>query len=378
MNKSGLYSQRGFEFQLKFFVLNFLKLNKGEDILYEGLDDIEVENNYIPIMGVKKLNNTFIQVKSGDVGLDVFKKIIMNWLLNFKDNINCICCLENSLSENYLQDKDQFVTSLIKDITETNKSKRSIIGKVKSEYIDANKTDILKDRIYYLINQLKIEVKNVDDLNLEIKKIYLNNYAENNIPDIINNSRIEYMINSIRGKIADSILKVNVPKFEYKDLIEYLFQAKEAISDKSFDITFKDFRINNEDRVSKYLDNSLAAKQLRLVRDNDQFIIEKLVEEIFYKQFRDFFINTNLENHIDNLELYANDNYKRACMELEADNKEMTPMVLYLKTTEKRLESPLFRNNSTNNNFYSEGCYIFLTDDDAPKQFKIEWGKLDD
>lgn len=374
MNKAGLYSQRGFEFQLRFFVLNFLKLNKGEEILYEGMDDIELANDYIPIMGVNKLGSSFIQVKSGDVDRDIFKKIIMNWLLNYDENREYKCCFENPLSENYLQDKDSFANNLIDDITSTDKSNRSIIGKLKALY--TNKINILKDRILHLINQLRINVKNEDNLNLEIKTIYKNHYAEDNVPDIINDNRIEYLINSVRGKIADSIMKVITPKFKYKDLIDYLYKATEAINDNNFDMTFFDFKTRNTNRVYQYLDKSIAAKQLRLVKDDDQFIINNLVEEIFYKQFREFFINTNSEYHINNLELSANENYNRARMEL--DSNTLTPLSLYLKTTGKKLESPLFKNNSTNNNFYSEGCYVFLTDDDAPEQFKIEWGKLDD
>ena len=75
MNKHGLYSQLGFEFQKLVFVYNVLGMGSSNQIIYEGCDDVEISSTYFPLFKLYDDSNpnTLIQVKSGNVDVATLK-----------------------------------------------------------------------------------------------------------------------------------------------------------------------------------------------------------------------------------------------------------------------------------------------------------------
>ena len=92
MNINGIISQSGFEFQKRIFILNLLQLENSSFVVYEGQDDIEISNEYFPILSITPIwNETLIQVKSGNVTKQVLEKIFLNWTLNFGNKKEYLC-----------------------------------------------------------------------------------------------------------------------------------------------------------------------------------------------------------------------------------------------------------------------------------------------
>lgn len=102
MDKNGIISQSGFEFQKRIFILNLLQLVNTSYIIYEGIDDIEISTKYFPIsLIISTNNNKLIQVKSGIVTKQVLEKIFLNWMLTFDEKKENICYIENDLACDY-------------------------------------------------------------------------------------------------------------------------------------------------------------------------------------------------------------------------------------------------------------------------------------
>lgn len=378
MNKAGLYSQKGFEFQKNVFFLYALQLGVNEFLTYEGLDDVEVTTEYLPIGGIKgTLNNKLIQVKTGNVDIDTLEKIFMNWLLEYDENKEFQCILENDINFDFKDDSYGFTNKLIEKIKSTKKRKSAIIRKVKDKYID--KETVLEDELTFLIKNAKFDTKNIDKLNLEIEAAYTRLYLDDTVPQIINNERREHMISNLRSEIADSILGNISFQINLKKMITLFSNAKDAINDTSYDIPFTDFKTTHQEAINNILKkDNLAVKQLRLVKDEPGFILRYLTEEIFYKDLRNFFISVDKSSEIRNLENLANSHYKEALLEIDIYQQEKSPGNVFLKTIKQKLQSQLFKSNSSNNEFYSNGCYVFLTDDDAPEDYRILWGEIDE
>ena len=99
MDKYGLYSQLGFEFQKLVFVYYSLGIGSNNQITYEGCDDVAISSVYFPLFKLYDDSNpnTLIQVKSGIVDIQTFKKVLMNWLLVLDKNKEYRLLLENQI-----------------------------------------------------------------------------------------------------------------------------------------------------------------------------------------------------------------------------------------------------------------------------------------
>ena len=78
---------------------------------------------------------------------NIFKKILLNWLLKLDSDKQFICILENEIS---LPDED-FADAFAKEIIESSKKKDALISRVKVKYSTQKNFDDLKIDIYFQI-----------------------------------------------------------------------------------------------------------------------------------------------------------------------------------------------------------------------------------
>ena len=375
MNINGIISQSGFEFQKRIFILNLLQLENSSFVVYEGQDDIEISNEYFPILSITPIwNETLIQVKSGNVTKQVLEKIFLNWILNFGNKKEYLCYLENPLDGNLNFKDPQFFEDLLNKISNSsNRRKDSILRRSYDLYsIDLRS---FKSNLQYLIDNAKFRIYDKEQLLEDIKSIFIKNFSNDGSSEFTQNERFEEFNRIINYKLAEALYFKNKFKFNFSELFNLMSDIKSSISSTSYELNFLEFKMRKIEAVKQIVSsNKRSVRQLKLVNNTEDFIIEGLTQQIFYEDLRNYFVNIGEEKEILNIEYNANENFKDAKGELLADLGEYKPNQLYFKTIGKDIKSKLLKDDSGQYNHYKKGCYIHLTDDGIDKNILISWG----
>lgn len=374
MDLSGIIAQYGFEYQKLAFVYYAIQMNNTDSIIYEGQDDVEIEDekSIVKLQTGRKL----CQVKSGTITLELYKRILLNWLLKIDQADQFICLTENPFSlpaESFVED---FSTSILK----SNKKKSALISQVKSKYSSQKNADDLKEDIKKLLKKTEIICKKIDTLIEESIKKFAEFYCGDTTSEIIHKERYLVLSDNIHKKITQSIIKKEKCFFSYRMVFQEISAAREAISASKYDVSFTEFKKRSSSKMEKVLNSeSDAVKQLKLVFPfNDNAIIQGLTEQMFYEDLRQHFIGVNKQIEIDDLEHLAKFNYDETLQDFEGYGETRTPYSTYRTTIEKKLSKPLPPEDSPNFVYYKHGCYIHLTDTDVEEDLKIKWGDVDD
>lgn len=374
MDNSGIISQYGFEYQKLVFVYYAIQINNTDRIIYEGQDDVEIEEEKTLVKF--QTSHSLCQVKSGDITSSIFKRILLNWLLKMEQAENFICISENIFS---LPDEN-FVDTFTKEIIESSKRKDALISSVKVKYSTQKNSVDLKADIAKLLSKAKFLSLNVDALLEESIKKFAALYCDDSKSEVIFRERYLTLCGNIHKRITQSILKKEKYALSYRELFGEISTVREAITDSKYDIPFLEFKKRSNAIMTRILDSqSDAVRQLKLVFPKDeQAVIHGLTEQIFYEDLRQHFVDINKQEEIDALEYLAKENYNITLQDFEGYGDVRTPFKTYRNTIEKPLSSPLPSESSSNFLFYRHGCYIHLTDTDIDEDLKIKWGDIDD
>lgn len=373
MNESGITSQYGFLFQRKVFVLYVLEnMNVKQRFCFEGKDDVEIVADE-KIYELDSSENNCVQVKSGQVDQNCFSKVIGNWLL--LENVNSECYtlfIENAL--NFKIEIDS-VTSAMMTFVENgkNKKKSSIARKVYEQYkndIENDTAKKLKDDLKNVVSKIKTDKSSIGELDSRLEKIFFEKYCTDIVEyDIAKKKRLEKFIQDINKQIDESIKQKKTYSLVFSELMKLIITVSEEISDRSYTVDIKLLKPVFAEKAKKIVDErkKREVKQLFLVNSQEEFVLRGIVNELFYKDFRDVFAEQKAMA-ISNLELFAKENYVIAKDELGDD---CAPKLLYDRTTAMPIESELIPRGP----MYKNGCYIYLTGDEIEEDLQIEWGE---
>jgi hypothetical protein len=109
-------------------------------------------------------------------------------------------------------------------------------------------------------------------------------------------------------------------------------------------------------------------RQLYLVDHADDFVIDGIVHELIYEDFRDIY-SIQKETEIINLEENAFENYKSALFALDKTEAAI-PHKVYQKTVSLPIGGELIPDGP----IYRKGCYVYLTRADIDPESQITWG----
>lgn len=373
MNESGITSQYGFLFQRKVFVLYVLEnMNVKQRFCFEGKDDVEIAEDE-KIYQIDLSVSNCVQVKSGVVDQSCFSKVVGNWLL-----------LESVKPEHYtlfIENElkiDLSVENLTNEVllfVEKGKSKKktSIARKVYEQYkedVDKDDAQKLKADIKNIISRFKIDKCSIDELDLRLENIFFEKYCTDIIEyDIAKRKRLEKFIQDINKQIDESIKQKKTYSLVFPELMKLIVMVCEEISDKSYTVDIKLLKPIFAEKAKKIIDErkKREVKQLFLVNSQEEFVLRGIVNELFYKDFRDVFAEQKSMD-ISNLEEFAKENYDIAKDELGMNS---TPKQLYDRTTAMPIDSEIIPRGP----MYKSGCYIYLTSDEIDDNLQIEWGE---
>lgn len=374
MDNSGLITQYGFEYQKLVFIYYAIKINNTDSIIYEGQDDVEIEEE--KTLANFQTSERLCQVKSGEITRSILKKILLNWLLKLDQDKKFVCISENEVS---LPGED-FADAFAKEIIGSSKRKDALISRVKVKYSTQKNSVDLKADIEKLLSKAEFLSLDVDTLLEESIKKFAELYCADTDSKVVFRERYLTLCDNIHKRIIQSILKKEKYALSYRELFGEISTVREAITDLKYDIPFTEFKKRSNAALTRILaSQSDAVRQLKLVfPKNEQAVIHGLTEQMFYEDLRQHFVSINKQQEINDLEYLAKYNYDRTLQDFVGYGIVRDPYETYAKTIDKPLSSPLPSERSSNFLFYRHGCYIHLTDTDIDEDLKIKWGDIDD
>lgn len=370
MNNAGITSQYGFLFQRKAFILLALEnIGIKKAFTFEGKDDIEITGDE-SIYSVKASESNYIQVKSGTVSEECFSKVVCNWLLLDKTDPDTTMLLfaENPLPDNITE--DMIFEAILKG---KEKKQNSIARKTYNKFhvVIENNPDSLKKQIRELLDQICYDICSMQDLDHRLEQVFFSNWCQDITEyDLAKSKRLERLISYINQDI-DNAIKAKKPfTLLFSDLIRHIMKVCEEITDHRYIAKIPELKKKFKKEATQIAtDHTLReVRQLYLVDQANDFVIDGIVHELIYKDFRDIY-SIQKETEIINLEENAFENYQSALFALDKAEAAI-PHKVYQNTISLSIGGELLPDGP----IYRKGCYVYLTRDDIAPEIQITWG----
>lgn len=375
VGNSGINAQYGFLYQRKVFILYALKNAHANQLFtFEGKDDIDVDyqESIHMLHGHEK---HYIQVKSGFIDESCFCKVICNWLLLTDDSNKLILYSENKLSFDL---GDTTVNKVYQYILKGATKKNSSIAKKTYKKFEKEINDqpqAIIERISSVISGFQHITQGMLELDTQLESVFANTYCQDVIEyDLVKSKRVERLMSYINQEIDLAIKSKKPYVLSYPDLIRLIMKVCEEISDHQYVVDIDELKKKTRPDAARIVRERKAreVKQLYLVDQSDAFVIDGIVRELIYKDFRDVFIEQK-SVEIINLEENAHENYDTALLSL-TESEACVPKKIYTETLKLPIESSILPNGT----IYRRGCYIYLTGDAIDSERQISWGNEDD
>lgn len=376
MDNAGITAQYGFLFQRKAFILHALEnAHTKQFFTFEGKDDIDVAAEESLCL-YQVPNVRYIQVKSGHVDETCFSKVICNWLLLDADidaPLQLIC--ENPLEFSL---DDTLVSKITKYILEGEKKKKTAISKKVFDSLKSIITtniDEVHAQIKALFSRVTIDVCDMLCLDRRLEEVFFSTYCPDiQEYDLAKEKRLHRLISYINEEI-DIAIKAKKPyELHYPNLMRLIMQVAEEINDHCYSVNILELKKQSHEDAKRIVAEreKREVKQLYLVNHQEAFVIDGIVQELLYKDFRDVFAE-NRAVEISNIEQNAFENYSSAKFSLN-DSELSDPKRVYNQTVQQPIESNLMPPGI----IYRKGCYIYMTGDNVDPDSQITWGENND
>lgn len=365
-NEGGIIAQFGFEYQKAVFIcilLNEIKL--GKMILYESVDDISFEE-YSDCNSLYNnvVDSNVTQCKTGGISIDTIEHVFCNWLVN-TSQLKYVLYSEKLLSFDFdfKELRKKIIRKIIHYEIKSNSNKNSILYKLKCKYNCFTKFDDLR-QIFKDIKNIHEKYEFINKSIELVKQESFNRFALLNCADIsldyAKKLRFDMFCDYIEKEIKSNIEDYQSTSIDYQQYFIIVSECVKNVNDKSYNYDYTTFKKGKRNLINTLMD-SREAKLLKMIFSSDENIVNHLIYEVYYKDLRDFYVECN-NKVVDNIENTAHEIYIEQ-IEFEPDLKQ-----LFKNVTEININKSLLVNRS-----YNKGCYIFLSSDDAPNDYFIEW-----
>lgn len=369
-DNSGIYSLGGFAYQMKVFILLLLQLKNGCTLEYETIDDVaikipadkldEYEDQLCSILTT--YSRKAIQVKKTQVTEVVAKKVVKNWILADKNNVNLdefVLVTDRDTTAGVLTNIDG--DEIYAEVT-TATGIKSIDAKIK--LLDYSQ-DELKAKVADIIS--KATIQKYADIDMEIVDGFADFFIRPAVTEATYILRIKQLIQQITVDILDACTKGQAYELSYEELCYMKNRIISEITDEKWEPSFAQFR-----KLKKVNLSDLAVIKSR----EYQQLIEcaSLTSEDISRhlQYGEYYVNSKrsyfergMDDIVDVLENTAYDNFCDVKMELRNRSAD---------TPDNRLvETKAKSNSKAANEPIKYGVCINLTSEDTDESIQISW-----
>lgn len=365
----GITSQYGFLYQRMVFIYEILNnISKGHIFVFEGKDDIEISSNE-KISSISINQDKCIQVKSGIVDISCFSKVVCNWLLLSElTNLQYYLILENELD--FELTVDQQVDYIYNYIIKGQKKKKSSIARKTYDKFSSNISTV-KSSIKTILDSYEKSIITIEKIDEVLFDTFKTDYCSDiKLYDMAVEKRLIRFIQLINDDIDNFIKNKKPYSIMYSQIISKIQQTCEEISDTQYKVNISCLKKSLISEATKLVEKktSREVQQLFLVNSATNFVVENIVNELVYKDFRAVY-NEPKYTDIINIEENASENYKDTVYSLSEEDKKI-PKIVFKETTSKPICSELLMDSP----IYRKGCYIFLSGDKIETEKQISWG----
>lgn len=364
----GRVAQHGFEYQkfVYYYLISYFK-TKYDKYYYEGKEDIHFESS-----NPEEKLKLFVQVKTANLTLKDKKKILIKWLSigEIADKYILFCEKNNDYDISLITDD---VIKIIKNAKDD--SPLSNVNIAYKKYISNGGFDETKLRADIKLikdNFSKMDTKSVETMFSELRGQMKAEAENDSVIDSTLESRIYYILTKILSKIHNEYVDdMNCAvEITYNEYMNYYIESRNTYPCGFFDNDYTALKKSVD--VSTLIDDNLReVRQLKILNLSDGYIIQQIINEIFYKEFRKFYFDINQSNEIENVEEIAFQNNIEVVERAKA-NGQINPTNIYFDTVGKAINHP-FITKMKGADFCYKGCYIYLTSDEANKSKQISW-----
>lgn len=369
-DKSGIYSLGGFAYQILVLALYIPKMQAGDYVSFETIDDVETSLKQEDLDDIDNLLNEVrtnkrvsIQAKKTDISDAKAKKIVKNWMLSE---------IENNNVDKYLlvTDRKDVDENIIKNVSE------SIVA---DEIVKANEraTSINMRLQEYkftkkALAQLCTKVKNksdfmlIDNIEDDIYKAYDGFFISTSVYRITYVERIRQFLSAIAFEILKCVLAGDSYVLKYEDVGKLQNQIIISITDEHFEPSYSQFKkLNKINLADLEISNSREYKQLCECDLDEEAIKRHLIYGEYYTNCRFGYYEAGKQVLVDDIETTAYENFCDAKDKLQHSNAD---------TPRNRLDNTKsLPNDYARNERIKYGACISLTKDNVDSDLQISW-----
>lgn len=369
-DENGIKSLAGFSFQIKVFCCLASKLQDGQQIEFESIDDVATSRNCkaekIDGLNGKILISNYdssIQVKHTKLSESLAKNVLYNWIKieSSSYDISRFVLITDEKYNNSDLLKTINIDDFINEVMSSTKKANANITKVKK--IFSNKSE----------NERKAIIENIldkyDFITINVDNEIIENYKDKllkNANEVIFYQRLDELLSEITNRILNSINNLTSYILTYTDFQKILYNVFERFSVDVSLPSYNNFQsVTPIDLKSTEIANSREYRQLQYCSTSEDFIRCYLLQEQYYKKVRNNYLDLCMESKCGDIEITAYENFGDVKEELQANNND-TPSNRFWNTTKAS-------NSYAKNEQIRKGVCIYLTSDNVSDGNQISW-----
>ena len=206
----------------------------------------------------------------------------------------------------------------------------------------------------------------------DLRNVFIELSKNDILVDSIIENRIYYVLKKVLLKIFNALSESSCIDivFDFNEVVEFICLARENFPFDRFNEDYTSLKQNvNKNMIID--SGKREVKQMQNIGLPDELIVEKLINEIFYKKFRDFYTDIRLINEIKDVEDNAYQNYFMTKTKMKLSG-EKDSIGLFFNVMDKNIDHKLIR-ELNNSKIASQGCYVYLSSDSSDESYKIDW-----
>ena len=369
----GIVSLSGFAYQIKVFIFLFASLQKGEQIEFETLDDIAIQNiaksdanNDLCVKTKTDNENTItvFQVKQTNVSAAKSRNVLYNWLLALNKNKK-VSKFTLYVDDGYSVSDAAFTSGHAKEyatIIGSDKDLTALVTKVKSIY-ENNEERFKKDYDFVVENYSIKSIQNIDSELINVFSTALH-FDANSIGPVYAKQRLEELFTRVCARIMTSVSQRQPFYSSREEMMQLCDEICRNICPSKYAPDYSSFeRLHAFSTISADVQASRAYKQLQYCNLGTPDTMKHLLWQQYYQNIRHHYLSDAQQSTVDAIEGVASENHKDVVRELQEDG---------IDTPRRRLAKTKRQIISALNDEYSRwGAYVFLTNDVGENQ--ISW-----
>ncbi len=299
---SGVYSLRGFLYQMQLFELLSFKhgWEENDEMIYEGLDDIDSGKTTLISTGRK-----FVQIKSGQLTKNIYYGVLSNWLLLDGRCPNSYFTLIYEYGDDSKYKSDSFFDDYYNYISSKN--------------MKANHPNCKHSKVCQLFSSkenLKTVFTNINSRitfsSIKANEIYSLLLDEADAKSIKNEMMAKafvfHFIDSLHRDVEKSILESSKFKLTKKKYYDLYNSTLLSVQNKKYVFKMKDVPGVDYSQLFSIADNRFL-NEIKSVSEQESFLIQNIIDEIEYEIFKSSYDDNDSIDKIESLESCVHSRY---------------------------------------------------------------------